>query len=532
MKSLRILFIVFGVCVESYSQCQLNNLLTPFGPGDRTMKIVFKACDLKPEALTITVYYSEQRSQLADNNLSNVAAGVASFNRKNDLGEYEYEFIFPHTDFPTPNRQDKNSISIKSGKTVFTRVSLRTALVVTPVISDIYEFKMPQKLTIGLIGDSYGSGEGAPMEGDYWTNDACHRSANSGQVKAVKQLKDRNRGVAMAYKHVSCSGAEIDEIFEKKQRTVNGEVPIQFEKLKKWLDDNNYDRLDVLVMSVGGNDIGLMGLIKDYLYFPIGDLTTDEEIKDDIDDAIKVYLPEAYRQLNNYIRSNFISSKILITEYPNPLNGANGLACGDFTLDACGSETPFGEKAEYIYARNKVLIPLNNQIKTSATELKWEYVDGPYRSSSFYGICNCDGYFNTLPQSIYEQGDERGAFHPNVEGQRKMYQPFIFDKLSAVLTQIRAEWQLKRAFDLVVYRRVAEEELRQAQAYDLKYRANKEKAAVASSKLRLFKAKVHDKTLLKKQEYYQQIKTGPNVKNVKKRTFQLDKYSVRTLEDN
>ena len=101
-----------------------------------------------------------------------------------------------------------------------------------------------------------------------------------------------------------------------------------------------------------------------------------------------------------------------------------------------------------------------------------------------------------------------------------------------MLTQIRAEWQLKRAFDLVVYRRVAEEELRQAQAYDLKYRANKEKAAVASSKLRLFKAKVHDKTLLKKQEYYQQIKTGPNVKNVKKRTFQLDKYSVRTLEDN
>ena len=67
------------------------------------------------------------------------------------------------------------------------------------------------------LGDSYGSGEGNPLDAGTsatrmreWDNNRCHRSRLSGQEQAARML-DTIKGINVTFLHVACSGALASE---------------------------------------------------------------------------------------------------------------------------------------------------------------------------------------------------------------------------------------------------------------------------------------------------------------------------------
>ena len=70
-------------------------------------------------------------------------------------------------------------------------------------------------LLIFGVGDSYGSGEGSPdveefdEGGAQWQNRRCHRSAQSGQVRAAQMIEDADPHTSVTFVHVACSGGRI-----------------------------------------------------------------------------------------------------------------------------------------------------------------------------------------------------------------------------------------------------------------------------------------------------------------------------------
>jgi hypothetical protein len=70
-------------------------------------------------------------------------------------------------------------------------------------------------LLIFGLGDSYGSGEGSPDVNEFdeggaqWQNLRCHRSAQSGQVRAAQMIEDADPHTSVTFVHVACSGGRI-----------------------------------------------------------------------------------------------------------------------------------------------------------------------------------------------------------------------------------------------------------------------------------------------------------------------------------
>ncbi len=219
-------------CPQSMAQGECDHftgLLTPFGPGDRQLTATIRTCGAAANNLEVYVFYSEDRNQL--NNVTvggTMPHGQAKLGRANGA-TLEFSFIFPHSDHRTPNLRDTNPVRIRSGRTVFVRVlkRVRTGAANTDHRGDLFTFKMPDKLTIASVGDSYASGEGAPVQegaasptalwtdGDDGTDTdvPCHRSKVSGQSMAVKDLKDDHPELAIAFKNVACSGAVIANLW-------------------------------------------------------------------------------------------------------------------------------------------------------------------------------------------------------------------------------------------------------------------------------------------------------------------------------
>src|SRR5690606_31466177 len=80
---------------------------------------------------------------------------------------------------------------------------------------DVHAFAMPHPLVIAVMGDSYGSGEGAP-EGEStfftqvgWDDRDSHRSDRSGQRRAVVQFMSKHPELWVEFEHVGISGATL-----------------------------------------------------------------------------------------------------------------------------------------------------------------------------------------------------------------------------------------------------------------------------------------------------------------------------------
>lgn len=450
-------------------------------PGDRSATAKVDLEGKHRRDVSVWVYYSDTRNNLTNinDNLPHARASCKSSSN----GLLTCTFIFPHTVHDRPNIlstteinggeppevrptfidvaatplgverfviTDERALKISAPKTAYCRwvVKVKSGASTQTITDEIREFSMPRRLVIASLGDSYASGEGAPnIEGvtleQRWDDEPCHRSSRSGQVRAVKQFRTGHPEVAVAFFNAACSGAEIDKglLNPQEEYAVSGNVkPGQLKALQDWMAAENRPKVDVLLMSIGGNNAGFADAGISCLLALLGDCRNDEDLWQRLGQRI-ASLPDAYSDLAGRLES-FNIGEVLITEYPDPTKASNGKLC-----NSSGNPDPglcWGpvERAvsvqDFRRIHDDLLVKLNQAVRAAAQAHDWTYVGGTVDAALRHGLCNCDDpYFNTPGQAMFVQGDIRGSLHPNREGHRRIYQPLVAKALDDQYKKIR-----------------------------------------------------------------------------------------------
>jgi len=441
----------------------LEGIAIPYGPGDRDF--VAKVPLSGSETLSNTdvwVVYSNLKNEVAAANFAtSLPLGKALKVSSDNPGEMVIRFIFPHPGYETPNDSDQRSKVFKPGDTVFYKLIKKRGT--NESSGSVVEFTMPPKFTIAIMGDSFAAGEGAPHKtGALWLDSDAHRSRNSAKALAVKAFKDLRKDLAIESVNVSFSGAGIDEGImnsQFKQYTIEPKlmaksVEPQIQKVKSWLSENNYDHLDVAMLSVGINETFFADVVTQYFVLPNA-LDLDSKAQRNLDKRINE-LSNRYDAMHDNIddiNRGFKVSRVNVSQYPNNTCDSKGALCGaKLPSEYADPEDPNSVKGNcwnYIEATSGV--PEFRIIDAKGKEMNatiaravarydgWRMVEGIFDASKKHGLCNCqEPWFNTIGASIRTQGDPNGTWHPNVEGHAN-FKRYELDALQASEQEI---WQV------------------------------------------------------------------------------------------
>jgi lysophospholipase L1-like esterase len=314
------------------------------------------------------------------------------------------------------------------------------------------------------LGDSYSSGEGAPdrkKQYGYWGDTGngngilkdhqnAHRSSRSWGTAVAVHLENESKSTAVTYINLAVSGAVIRDI------------PDQLRKLRTIIGDK---QVDMVLLSIGGNDAGLANAIAAYvLREPIDNLPDLGPSLSDIKKAIQTgnwsgghfdavgsmmmqlfdwtglydwedirgvdRLDAGYAATASYLADITDPSNVFILVYPDPLVADPSRpdeVCPKAILTAIDCykvrRCEVGRK-EQKHARNNLIIPLNNEIRKAASKYGWNYIDA---EKAFYGyaISEEDRMVVRYKESAISQGDDRGTMHPNMKGYRAIAEEAI-----------------------------------------------------------------------------------------------------------
>lgn len=291
-------------------------------------------------------------------------------------------------------------------------------------------------LLIVSLGDSYASGEGNPdvrrgttTPAGEWQDRRCHRSRLSGPAQAALDLERRDPRSTVTFLSYACSGATI-------RQGLLGEywglVPLwppmapQVKAAARVLcGDDVCDRpedptIDVLLISVGGNDVGfgvavtacaarlddlanrtfrsLIGLNL----IPYRDCHRQPQLARYLEDRFQE-LPGLYRELQAEIRSRLKVRMVVVTEYPADMfDSAAG--CGSLELVTV-------EEAQWLASYG---LRLNQVIRDSWGQAVTEIAP----AFAGHGYCAVPTFYGHLGQSLNRQLDYLGVLHPNADGHR------------------------------------------------------------------------------------------------------------------
>lgn len=180
-----------------------------------------------------------------------------------------------------------------------------------------------------------------------WLNAACHRSLYSYQTRAALALAVRYPHIAVTYLPLACTGATIaDGLFGSQrarecppsrsggtcQGTVNGQLAELREALAAAQRRQPTRKLDLLLLSVGANDIYFSGLVADVivdtateraLFRRSGVIATVDEARS----ALARDLPQSFSKLREALKPLVGDlSRVIYTSYANPAL-SNGAPC-------------------------------------------------------------------------------------------------------------------------------------------------------------------------------------------------------------
>jgi hypothetical protein len=454
-----------------------SDFTAPKGIGERQLSVLVDYKGVPPKEMRVFLVYADKPETVGNSfDTARRTGRESSANATCEAAEsglYRCRAILPHEQQSKPNARDDNPKSFADGALVHYAWAkeFRVSSTVQPLVlnSPTRSVSVPRRITLGLLGDSYAAGQGAPnrpltrtvLNGNgaadsgagMWNDTACHRSKYSGFALAVDEIVKEHPELAFDSKNLTCSGATIEKGLTERQgiardplMDVGGRRPVatrpaQVNALFEWLSERKHRVLDVLVMSIGGNDVGFGNIGSACLLDVLGECAPD--IKSDFKKALGK-LPKAYRNLNSALRAeakkrNMAIGRTYITEYPDPTHGGAGRICGGLRngtdpFDCWGVLESAISIDDFTHLYERVLLPLNQQIKASAKELGWTYLAGSMEVSNEHGLCNCSaGWFVTPGQSDYVQGDLLGSIHPNRTGYRKIYKPIVKDAIEGFL---------------------------------------------------------------------------------------------------
>jgi len=342
------------------------------------------------------------------------------------------------------------------------------------------------------LGDSYISGEGNPhraqrvaIPGDpdmstgkraEWLDLRCHRSLFTGAAIAAYWLAKRVPTQSVSLLPLACSGAEVndgvltayygreteqqaswaepdfdslpDELYST-QRKLPPQISLLYRTLCPnatntsltgctGLDKDKHLRPDLIVISVGGNDVGFGSIVSELAH---GN-------QPGVVDIPKILAP-AYEALGSAVGAieplnTFMLAYLNPTQY---VSEGKMRYCDDINGHR-GNKTFVPKFAKLFglgvtekgaeFAHKKVLLPLNETLRKFAASQNWDVVSIPSDIQDGHGYCNrYQSWFYNYSESLKFQGmvgidyDEdhnndiigdvpSGALHPNIFGHFNM----------------------------------------------------------------------------------------------------------------
>ena len=273
------------------------------------------------------------------------------------------------------------------------------------------------------IGDSVASGEGNPETVRHrWDEPRCHRSSAAGQTIAGVDAANAN---GMAFYSFACSGATIPIGLLGPYR---GIAPNPFlGPLPPQVDDAAHVKaateggIAAILVSVGANDIGFSKIVEFCMFQPTCESqhfspklppvfeghADQPTLQQWVNDRLGA-LPAAYGRLAAALRPLVDPDRVVIVTYFDPTTGAQGINCSYLGV----------RPDESAWARQHVLVPLNQEAAAAAQQYGWKVVPGVAAAFRTHGVCR-------QPRSerwvqLIGDGPLTGTFHPNEEGHRKI----------------------------------------------------------------------------------------------------------------
>ncbi len=213
-----------------------------------------------------------------------------------------------------------------------------------------------------------------------WSNQACHRSLYSYQTRAAIALAVQHTHIAVTFLPLACTGATITEGLLGGQRareclvtrnaincegSVVGQVADLRDALAAAKRRQAGRQLDLILLSVGANDINFSGLVADVivdagteraLFRRSGVLGTVDESRS----ALARELPQRFGRLREALKPLLGGdlSRVIFTTYANPTY-ANGATCaggpGGFDVHPAFNADPKRLNAVSDYVQNEFL---------------------------------------------------------------------------------------------------------------------------------------------------------------------------------
>ncbi len=340
--------------------------------------------------------------------------------------------------------------------------------------------EVPEDFLIVSLGDSYAAGQGNPdvecrsgglfwskacADRALWMDERCHRSAFAATIQAgMKMLRAGGRDPAghrgaVTIVSLACSGATLangilgpyeGQLNLTEFRGLNADrgllaiasgleevdtLPDQLTALRAVLDQqrpsNAKRTVDVLTMTVGGNDVGFGAALTDMITRKQAGKTLDEVeaiLKEKVRRLQAEELPKLRDRLAALRADGYDFLQTLYAEYPDPtrISADPEVFCADVPADgllgaiagALGYRLSVEETA---LAYRVVVRGLNAIVAAASSDYAWRPVDGLMNNPDLLGRGWCTGstakerWFRKADESRSRQGNLNGAMHPTFQ---------------------------------------------------------------------------------------------------------------------
>ena len=281
-----------------------------------------------------------------------------------------------------------------------------------------------------------------------WIEREAHRSMRSGPALAALAVQQAQGSTLsgpgtvtldkVVFASFARSGADITDGLISAQQHPDDYIGVgQLEECRRTAASR---RIDALMISIGGNDIGFSGVLTDLVRgdlpdsvwnvaFSGNDAAARQAVADRLDRLLGVGLPagqpgelevrfNTLRREVDALRQDPGVDEVYISGYPTaPFSNRD--ANGDLEFRSCGIF--LGPDLSISVGDNAVLESrgqqLNDLIRRKAEEFGWHYVDVADEFQG-HGYCSSDDstFWVRAEESCRRQGDFRGTMHPNYRG--------------------------------------------------------------------------------------------------------------------
>uniref|UniRef100_A0A1I7YVK1 SGNH_hydro domain-containing protein n=1 Tax=Steinernema glaseri TaxID=37863 RepID=A0A1I7YVK1_9BILA len=277
---------------------------------------------------------------------------------------------------------------------------------------------------IAAIGDSYASGEGNPSincaanKPAKWMSEICHRSNRSWPHKVFSLFEHRFQNAAVHFTYVPCTGASVDN------GILTGKDQSQLELIGN-ITAFRRSGPDVLLMSLGGNDVGYSEILSHLIN------SANEERSNYLFGGLDLRFFYVSHQIDRVVEKlkQIRPKMVVLPHYFDITENEVG------HIDSDCEDLRKVPRQNLRQARLLILNRLNEILALKGFQNQWVILSSEIRSIfAKKGICSRNSLIRSIASSNHIQCNPFGGFHPTEEAHTQIAEaiwnrigPQIFD---------------------------------------------------------------------------------------------------------